>query len=234
MRRFALLAVALLLAACRGAAPPPPAQPGAAAASANASAPAGAGSAAANSSAQSGAAAANPSAPASAGSAGADPAASANSAAAAAPPSAHAGASSSSARPAPLSPPVTLQVWDGSSTIQAPLYIAQDRGYLQEQGIEIQGAPITGAFDAQVPLLATGQLDVGGGSIVPALFNAVGRGLPLRVTAIGALHTPGRSQLIVVRKNLAESGELRSYADLGWPPALARRTRMNGSARWTP
>ncbi|HLH24719.1 MAG TPA: ABC transporter substrate-binding protein [Chloroflexota bacterium] len=133
------------------------------------------------------------------------------------------------AQPAPPDSPVTLSVWDGSTTIQAPLYIAMDRGYLQEQGIEVQAMPITGAFDAQVPLLATGQLDVGGGSIVPALFNAVGRGLPLRVTAIGALHTPGRSQLIVARKDLVESGQLKSYADLrgkvvGRPTALGIAT----------
>jgi ABC-type nitrate/sulfonate/bicarbonate transport system substrate-binding protein len=144
-------------------------------------------------------------------------------------PSPQATPASASLKRSPLSPPVTLQVWDGSSTVQAPLYIAIERGYLQEEGIALQAMPITGAFDAQVPLLATGQLDVGGGSIVPALFNAVGRGLPLRITAIGALHTPGRSQLIVARKDLVESGELQSYADLkgkvvGRPTALGIAT----------
>jgi ABC-type nitrate/sulfonate/bicarbonate transport system substrate-binding protein len=119
-----------------------------------------------------------------------------------------------SAKPAALNPPVTLKVWDGSSTVQAPLYIAMERGYLQSEGLEVQPVPISGAFDAQVPPLSTGQLDVGGGGFVPALFNAVGRGLPLRVTAIAALHTPGRSQLIVARKDLVESGHLQTYADL--------------------
>lgn len=123
-------------------------------------------------------------------------------------------APAAAAQPAPLNPPVALKVWDGSSTIQAPLYIAMDRGYLREQGLDVEPVPIAGALDAQVPALATGQLDVGGGGFLPALFNAVGRGVPVYITAIGALHTPGRSQLIVARKDLIESGQLASYADL--------------------
>src|SRR5437588_458732 len=105
---------------------------------------------------------------------GASPPAPAQSSAAAAQP----GAAAAAAQPAPLNPPVTLKVWDGSSTIQAPLYIAMDRGYLQEQGLDVEPVPIAGALDAQVPALATGQLDVGGGGFLPALFNAVGRGIP--------------------------------------------------------
>ncbi|HLH24718.1 MAG TPA: ABC transporter substrate-binding protein [Chloroflexota bacterium] len=132
------------------------------------------------------------------------------------------------AAPAPPDAPTTLTVWDGSGLIEAPLYIALERGYLKEQGLEVQPVPFNGAFDTQVPSLATGQLDVGGGSIVPGLYNAVGRGLPLRVTAIAALYTPGRSQLIVARKDLAESGQLKSYADLRGK-VVARPTAL-GSA----
>jgi NitT/TauT family transport system substrate-binding protein len=109
---------------------------------------------------------------------------------------------------------VSVKVWDGQTTIEAPIYIAQERGYFKEQGIEIQAVDVPGAFDTQVPLLATGQLDVGGGSLVPALFNAAGRGLPIRMTAIGTMHVPGRSQLFVARKDLVDSGQLDTYAGL--------------------
>lgn len=133
----------------------------------------------------------------------------------AAPPApAQSNAAAAVAEPASLNAPVTLKVWDGASTIQAPLYIAMERGYLKEQGLDVEPVPIAGALDAQVPALSTGQLDVGGGGFLPALFNAVGRGIPVYITAIGALHTPGRSQLVVARKDLAESGQLESYADL--------------------
>jgi NitT/TauT family transport system substrate-binding protein len=134
--------------------------------------------------------------------------------AAASPPPAQSSPASAVAKPAPLNLPVTLRVWDSGSTIQAPLYIAKERGYLQEQGLDVEAVPIAGALDAQVPALSTGQLDVGGGGFLPALLNAIGRGIPLRITAIGALHTPGRSQLIVARKDLVESGHLNTYADL--------------------
>ncbi|HLG68875.1 MAG TPA: ABC transporter substrate-binding protein, partial [Chloroflexota bacterium] len=123
-------------------------------------------------------------------------------------------AASTPAKPASSNTPATLKVWDSSTTVGAPLYIAMDRGYLKDEGIEVEPVQINGAFDAQVPPLSTGQLDVGGGTIIPALFNSVGRGLPVRVTAIAAMHTPGRSQLIVARKDLVESGQLKSYADL--------------------
>jgi NitT/TauT family transport system substrate-binding protein len=108
----------------------------------------------------------------------------------------------------------TLQVWDGSTTLQAPLYIGQERGYFAQQGIELQTVAINGALDAQVPQLANGQLDVGGGAFLPGLVNAVGRGLPIRLVAIGAMHTPGRSQLMVARKDVMDSGQLKSNADL--------------------
>jgi ABC-type nitrate/sulfonate/bicarbonate transport system substrate-binding protein len=109
---------------------------------------------------------------------------------------------------------VSLKVWDGQTTIEAPIYIALERGYFKDQGIDLQPVDVPGAFDAQVPLLATGQLDVGGGSIVPALFNAAGRGLPIRMSAIGTMHVPGRSQLFVARKDLVDSGQLDSYTGL--------------------
>lgn len=130
---------------------------------------------------------------------------------AAAPTSPPASAAAAS-KPAAANQPATLKVWDGSSTIQAPLYIAMERGYLKEQGIDVQSVAINGALDAQVPQLANGQLDVGGGAFLPGLVNAVGRGIPVRLAAIGAMHTPGRSQLIVARKDVA--GSLKTYADL--------------------
>jgi NitT/TauT family transport system substrate-binding protein len=157
---------------------------------------------------------ASPPAPARSTTAGASPAAPAQPSAALAAPAPAQPSAAAPAKPAPLNPPVTLKVWDSGSTIQAPLYIAKERGYLQEQGLDVESVPIAGALDAQVPALATGQLDVGGGGFLPALLNAVGRGIPVRLTAIGALHTPGRSQLIVARKDLVESGQLQSYADL--------------------
>jgi ABC-type nitrate/sulfonate/bicarbonate transport system substrate-binding protein len=107
-----------------------------------------------------------------------------------------------------------LNVWDGSSTLQAPIYIGLERGYFKQQGLDLQTVAINGALDAQVPQLANGQLDVGGGAFLPGLVNAVGRGIPVRLVAVGAIHTPGRSQLIVARKDVADSGQLKTYADL--------------------
>ena len=52
------------------------------------------------------------------------------------------------------------------------------------------------------------------GGFVPGLFNAVARGIALRIAATAAVHAPGRSQLLVARRDLLDSGELADYATL--------------------
>jgi NitT/TauT family transport system substrate-binding protein len=137
----------------------------------------------------------------------------------AAPPPAAAAAPAPSAAPAPaaaasaqrpldppLSPPVTVRVGVVGATSDAGLYIAQERGYFREQGIEID----LGQFQAaqqMVPLLATGQLDVGGGGTSAGLLNAVAQDVPLRIVADKGSMPPGFGfGAVVLRKELAEGG----------------------------
>jgi NitT/TauT family transport system substrate-binding protein len=65
-----------------------------------------------------------------------------------------------------------------------------------------------------VPLLATGKLDIGVGGIVPGLFNAYQRGTGVRVVAAASAWLPGRSNALVMRKDLVDSGRLNDYPDL--------------------
>src|SRR5690349_4137637 len=71
----------------------------------------------------------------------------------------------SSVRPAdpPLSPPVTVRVAVVGSASDAGILLGMELGYFREQGIQIE---LTSMQSAQqmVPLLGTGQLDVGGGA----------------------------------------------------------------------
>src|SRR5262249_17422797 len=67
-------------------------------------------------------------------------------------------------------------------THSSGLYIAHERGYFAELGIEADLTPMNSMPDAAV-LMSTGQLDVYGGGTGAALYNAVSRGIRLHAVA---------------------------------------------------
>jgi NitT/TauT family transport system substrate-binding protein len=65
------------------------------------------------------------------------------------------------------------------------------------------------------PSLATGELDVGAGGVSAALFNAIARGVPIRIVGPQARHDPGASGVyFMVRTDLIASGAFGDYPDL--------------------
>jgi ABC-type nitrate/sulfonate/bicarbonate transport system substrate-binding protein len=139
---------------------------------------------------------------------------------AAAPTSASAAPPASSAVPAerPASSPpaeaVTLNVENFSSVANVGMYIANERGYFREEGIAINWVPFTNGAD-EIPALATGQLDIGGPTADSSFFNAVARGIELKIVATKGSQAPGHGYgAFVARKDLVESGQLRDYCDL--------------------
>src|SRR5437868_2500377 len=90
----------------------------------------------------------------------------------------------SSVRPAdpPLSPPVTVRVAVVGSASDAGILLGMELGYFREQGIQIELSSMQSA-QQMVPLLGTGQLDVGGGATSAGLINAVGLDVPIRLVA---------------------------------------------------
>ena len=63
--------------------------------------------------------------------------------------------------------------------------------------------------------LGTGDLDAGGGAVSVGLYNAVKRGVGLKVVADKVHYGPGYGfASLLVRKELVESGKFKSYADL--------------------
>jgi NitT/TauT family transport system substrate-binding protein len=100
----------------------------------------------------------------------------------------------------------------GNST-DATFFWALERGYLREQGLDLT----TTTFDSaqnMIPPLGADQLDVGGGGPGPGLFNAIRRGIPLRIVTDRARAVPGtRFNCLMVRKSLVDSGAIGSFAD---------------------
>jgi NitT/TauT family transport system substrate-binding protein len=97
-----------------------------------------------------------------------------------------------------------------------PLFIAQDEGYFAEQGIDIEWVSLTSGPEA-LPLLAQGSLDVGGSAPAAGLFNAIARGMNLKVVG-GAGNIPSPEgctpMAFVVRKALYDAGKIKTVADL--------------------
>jgi NitT/TauT family transport system substrate-binding protein len=98
---------------------------------------------------------------------------------------------------------------------QAPMELAFRRGYFAEQGLDIHMVPATSGNEFVAPL-ATNQLDVASGSPTAALINALNRNIDIRIVADYA-HVGARDDgaiSIVMRKDLADSGAVKTVADL--------------------
>jgi NitT/TauT family transport system substrate-binding protein len=93
-------------------------------------------------------------------------------------------------------------------------YIAEKRGYLKAEGLKAEFAYFDSGAKMILPL-GTGDLDAGGGAASAGLYNAVDRGIELRIVADKGMSVDGYDyKALVVRKDLVDSGAVKSLADL--------------------
>jgi NitT/TauT family transport system substrate-binding protein len=96
-----------------------------------------------------------------------------------------------------------------------PLYIAEEEGYFARQGItvEFEKFPSTAAA---LPALITGDIAVTGGQVSPGLINVIADGAPVRIVADKGIILPDSctSQAILVRRDLIDSGSVKTVSDL--------------------
>jgi NitT/TauT family transport system substrate-binding protein len=115
---------------------------------------------------------------------------------------------------APLDPPVTVRVGQTLALSEAGQFIGIERGYFREQGLNIEFSKFDSAGGMTAPL-ATNQLDVGSGATGAGLFNAMARGVAIKIAGPQARHDPGASAVsIMVRRDLIDNGDFKSYSDL--------------------
>jgi NitT/TauT family transport system substrate-binding protein len=144
--------------------------------------------------------------------AAAAPTASAKQAAPTAAPSAPAAAAASS----PAAPMEMAKVRVGVSNLvgEAPLYIALDKGYFEEQRLDVELVHFNQTAD-EIPALMTGEVDFSASAIGPGVFNAVERSIPIKLVSYLAVVSP-RSTTggLVVRQDHLDSGRYREPRDL--------------------
>jgi len=111
-------------------------------------------------------------------------------------------------------PPETVKIGVNGNISEAAVYVAMDEGYFQREGITLETEQFNSATQ-MVAALASGQLDVGGGAPSGGLYNAISRDVPVKIVADRGHTRPGSAyEGLVVRKDLYDSGALRSPADL--------------------
>src|SRR5436305_2400344 len=107
-----------------------------------------------------------------------------------------------------------VTVGAAATTSDAPIYIADRKGFFRAEGIDVRIANFRSASDMVAPLGA-GQLDAGAGSAGAALYNAGARGIRTRIVADKASSPPGYGATkILVRKDLVDSGRYQRPEDL--------------------
>jgi NitT/TauT family transport system substrate-binding protein len=106
-----------------------------------------------------------------------------------------------------------LNIGAASTTSDAPIYIADKKGYFREEGFEAKVTNFRSAADMVAPL-GTGQLDAGAGSASAGLYNAMLQGIRIKIVADKASSAPGYSATkILVRKDHVDSGRYKELKD---------------------
>ena len=104
-----------------------------------------------------------------------------------------------------------VRVGDLGIMSDAPFYIALEKGYFKERGIEVRLERFAAAL--AMASLAAGELQVVGGGIAPPLFNALARGLPVKIVAPRHDNAPNNSYAnLAIRADLKD--QIRRIADL--------------------
>lgn len=104
--------------------------------------------------------------------------------------------------------------------IYAPYYIAIEKGYFREQGIEVELQALQGGAQILTQVV-TGNLDTGAGGIGPAALNLAketldrgNRELPFVIVSPLHIERPPLTTSLVISPRSWENGTIRSIADL--------------------
>ena len=103
----------------------------------------------------------------------------------------------------------TVRIGIVGASSDAPFFIADAKGYFSAEGLTVELMPFDSGAKMVAPL-GTGDLDAGGGAVSVGLYNAVKRGVGLKIVADKVHYGPGYGfASLLVRKALVESGKFR-------------------------
>ena len=132
-------------------------------------------------------------------------------------------ASATAAASSTLTPaPATIKFGQVGTISDSAIFIADAKGYFKEQGITLELQTFQSAANMVAPL-GTGELDAGGGAPSAGLYNAIDRGVKMRIVADKGSLAPGHGyEAVLVRKALAD--KVKSAKDMrGLKVSIAAR-----------
>ena len=122
--------------------------------------------------------------------------------------------------PAPAAPaaapaaPTHVRYASQFASSDVPLFIAVDKGYFEQAGIDFEFVRFGNSSEA-IPALGTGQVDASSSGTNPALWNAVARGIPLKMVLDKGTFRPGwGDQALAIRKAVYDAGRGHTLDDL--------------------
>jgi NitT/TauT family transport system substrate-binding protein len=107
-----------------------------------------------------------------------------------------------------------VKIGTGGSASDAPFYIAHEKGFFVQEGLEVDLIVLDSGAKVIAPL-GTGELDVGSGALSVGFWNAMLRGIKFRIVADRGHTEKGYLyQTVFVRKDLVDSGRVRTLKDI--------------------
>lgn len=114
----------------------------------------------------------------------------------------------------PLSPPVSLRVGTIGLNGEIGMFVAQERGYYRDEGLEVEFVPFRSAAEA-LPALASGEVALSGGAPDPSVFNATRREVGVKLISSLSIVRPGDAgAAMMIRQDHLDSGRYRELSDL--------------------
>jgi NitT/TauT family transport system substrate-binding protein len=98
-------------------------------------------------------------------------------------------------------------------SIYAPIFVAYEKGYFAEYGIDLQLEPLPGGTD-MVLMASTDELDMAMSGIGPAFWNAANQGIGVEVVSPGHMEGNPVASPLMISKKACEDGSITSVADL--------------------
>lgn len=110
--------------------------------------------------------------------------------------------------------PVVVRIGLVAASSDAGFFIAEKKGYFKQEGLEVSFVLFDSGAKMVAPL-GNGQLEVGAGSPSAGLYNAIERGIDIKIVADKGSTPPGYGfQPLLVRKDLVDSGRFKTLKDL--------------------
>lgn len=109
---------------------------------------------------------------------------------------------------------IPIKVGVPNAATDVGYFVAHAKGWFKEEGLDVSFVPFPSAARMITPL-ATGELQVGAGGPSAGLYNAINRGMDIRIVSDKSKNVVNRgSQKLLVRKALIESGRVKQLSDI--------------------